>query len=276
VTTSAVDAAYFDTMGIARVAGRSFAAGDRTADEVVITESLARQLWPDRPAIGERLMVGCTNTVSAAVIGVVRDSAVQAVGEPAQPHLYRAFTDRDAGALAAVLLETATDPAHLAETVRRTLLDVAPGIRVYAVQPLGVHVSRSFGQLRWIAGILAGLGALAVLLAAVGLYGTIAYRVSLRTREIGLRMALGATRLMVFREVVGHGLFIVVVGVAIGELLTLPLTNVVASVQENVGPTPRWTHVAVALVWIAIGASATYMPAARAARLDPSAALRDG
>ena len=195
-------------------------------------------------------------------------------GEPPQPHLYRRFSARDAGALVAVLLDTTVDPAGLTETVRRTLLELAPGIRVYTVQPLAVHVARSFGQLQWITSVLIGLGVLALLLAAVGLYGAIAYRVSLRTREIGLRMALGATRLNVFRGVVGNALAIVAVGVAIGEFLTAVLTGIVASVQENIGRTPISTHVIVGLIWIAIGVTASYVPAARAARLDPSVALR--
>ena len=164
---------------------------------------------------------------------------------------------------------------RLTDTVRRTLLELAPGIRVYTVQPLSVHVARSFGQLQWITSILIGLGVLALLLAAVGLYGAIAYRVSLRTREIGLRMALGATRLNVFRGVVGSALAIVVVGVAIGEVLTTVLTGIVASVQENIGRTPVSIHVIVGLIWIAIGVTASYVPAARAARLDPSVALRE-
>jgi putative ABC transport system permease protein len=107
------------------------------------------------------------------------------------------------------------------------------------------------------------------------LYGAIAYRVSLRTREIGLRMALGATRLNVFRSVVGNALTIVVVGVAIGEFLTTVLTGIVGSVRENIGPTPVSMHVIVGLIWITIGVTASYVPAARAARLDPSVALRD-
>ena len=159
--------------------------------------------------------------------------------------------------------------------MRRTLLDLAPGIRVYAVQPLGVHVARSFGQLQWITSILIGFGILALLLAAAGLYGAIAYRVSLRTREIGLRMALGATRRNVFRGVVGSALAIVVVGVAIGEFLTTVLTGIVASVQDSIVPTPLYTHVIVGLIWMAIGVTASYVPAARAARLDPSVALRE-
>ena len=220
-------------------------------------------------------MVGCENPQPVSVIGVVRDSSIRAVGEPAQPHLYRRFTARDAGALVAVLLDATTDPARLTETVRRNLLELAPGIRVYTVQPLGVHVARSFGQLQWITSISIGLGVLALLLAAVGLYGAIAYRVSLRAREIGLRMALGATRLNIFRGVVGNALAIVVVGVAIGELLTAVLTGIVASVRENVGPTPLATHVIVGCIWMAIGVTASYVPAARAARLDPSVALRE-
>jgi putative ABC transport system permease protein len=275
VTSSAVDPAYFETMGIERLAGRSFAASDQTTDTAVITESLARRLWPDRSAVGERFMIGCDHPQPAFVIGVVRDSSIRAVGEPAQPHLYRRFAARDAGALVAVLLDTTTDPARLTEAVRRTLLEIAPGIRVYTVQPLSAHVARSFGQLQWITSILIGLGVLALLLAAVGLYGAIAYRVSLRTREIGLRMALGATRQSVFRRVVGNTLAIVVVGVAIGEFLTTVLTGVVASVRENIGPTPLSMHLIVGLIWIAIGITASYVPAARAARLDPSMALRD-
>ena len=275
VTSSAVDPAYFETMGIERLAGRSFAASDQTTDTAVVTESLARRLWPDRSAVGERFMIGCDNPQPAFVIGVVRDSSIRAVGEPAQPHLYRRFTSRHAGALVAVMLDTTTDPARLTETVRRTLLELAPGIRVYTVQPLGVHIARSFGQLQWITSILIGLGALALLLAAAGLYGAIAYRVSVRTREIGLRMALGATRLNVFRGVVGNALAIVVVGVLIGEFVTTVLTGVVAAVRENIGPTPLSMHVIVGLIWIAIGVTASYVPAARAARLDPSVALRD-
>jgi predicted permease len=275
VTTSRVDPAYFETMGIERIAGRSFAANDQTADTAVITASLARRLWPERSAVGERFMIGCDTPHSALVIGVVRDSSIRAVGEPPQPHLYRRFTAADAGALVAVILDTTTDPGRLTETVRRTLLELAPGIRVYTVQPLGVHVARSFGQLQWITSILIGLGVLALLLAAVGLYGAIAYRVSLRTREIGLRMALGATRRHLFRDVVSNALVIVVVGVAIGEFLATALTGIVASVRENIGPTPLSLHVIVGLVWIAIGVTASCGPAARAARLDPSVALRE-
>jgi len=126
-----------------------------------------------------------------------------------------------------------------------------------------------------VASVLVGLGAMALLLAAVGLAGAVAYRTNLRSREIGLRMALGATRRQVFRAVLGNGLAIVIVGVAIGELLTVPLTSAVASLQEGIGPAPLPTYVAAGLIWIVVALVASYVPAARAARLDPFVALRD-
>jgi len=277
VTTSAVDTTYFDTLGIKRVAGRVFAASDLTdtSPSVVVTESFARRLWPGRRAVGERLMIGCERPQPVIVIGVVRDSAIRAVGETPQPHVYRPFAARHASDLTAVLLDTTTDPAGLTETVRRTLVGLAPGIRIYTVQPLHVHVEQSFGQLRWVASVLVSLGAMALLLAAVGLAGAVAYRTNLRSREIGLRMALGATRRQVFRAVLGNGLAIVIVGVAIGELLTVPLTSAVASLQEGIGPAPLPTYVAAGLIWIVVALVASYVPAARAARLDPFVALRD-
>jgi putative ABC transport system permease protein len=276
ITTSAVDIDYFETMRIGIVAGRDFAAADlsRGASTVVVTESLARKLWTDNTAIGERVMIGCDATQAAIVVGVVRDSAVRAVSEPEQPHLYRPFDRQYSGGLTAILLETGTEPAALVQTVRDTLLGLGQGIRVYTVEPLGAHVEQSYGELRWRAAVLSGFGLLALLLAAIGLYGVIAYRVSLRTQEIGVRMALGASRAAIFREVLWQGLAIVLVGVAIGEGLTLLLTRVAGSLQVDIRPADLSTHVSIGLIWIAVALVACYVPAARAARVDPLLALR--
>ncbi len=162
----------------------------------------------------------------------------------------------------------------MVQPVRRTLLDSGQGIRVYTVQPLGTHVEQRYAPFRWLSKVLTGFGLLALLLAAVGLYGVIAYRVALRTQEIGVRMALGASRADVFREVLMYGLAIVFVGVAIGEVLTAVLTRVAASAQEGIAPAGAGTHVAVALIWIAVALCACFLPAARASRMDPLAALR--
>jgi len=121
---------------------------------------------------------------------------------------------------------------------------------------------------------LSAFGLLALVLAAVGLYGVIAYRVSLRTQEIGIRMALGAGRGAIVRDVVLHGLTIAVAGVVIGEVLAIPATRALASVQAGIRPGTPSTHVAAAVIWVAVALVACYVPASRAARVDPMKALR--
>jgi putative ABC transport system permease protein len=263
-------------MGIKLVAGRDFSVGDVSSNTsaVVVNESLARRLWPDRPAVGERMIVGCDDAQAAMVVGVVRNSVVRSLSDPAQPHLYRPFAPQYSGFLTAILVETSTAPAGMVEPVRRTLLGLGQGIRVYAVQPLAEHVERSYWPARWQAAIMAGFGLLALLLAAIGLYGVIGYRVTLRTQEIGVRMALGARRTDVFREVINHGLAIVLVGVAIGEVLAITVTRVVGSMQAGIVQIDLATHVATGVLWIAVAFVACYLPASRASRVDPLVALR--
>lgn len=219
-------------------------------------------------------MLGCDNSRPSEVVGVVRDSAVHALGEPPQPHLYRPLGRHYSGGLTAIVLETSTDPAGMVPAVRRTLLEMGHGVRVYAVQPLSTHVEESYADVRVQVAVLSGFGLLALLLAATGLYGVIAYRVSLRTQEIGVRMALGASRAGIFREVMWRGLVIVLIGLAIGELLTLPVTRAAGAMQIGIRPLGLSTHIGVALIWIAVALVACYLPAARAARVDPLVALR--
>ena len=158
--------------------------------------------------------------------------------------------------------------------VRQTLLAMGSNIRVYAVEPLSTYIDRSFTGVRWMATVLSGFGLLALVLAAIGLYGVMAYRVSLRTQEIGVRMALGAGRGAIFRDVVLHGLTIAVVGVVIGEVLAVPAIRALASVQAGIRPGTASTHVAGAVIWVAVALAACYVPANRASRVDPMEALR--
>ncbi len=277
VTTSGVDAGYFDLIGVDLVAGRQFTANDLSADTAtaVVNENLARRVRPDGRVVGEQLIVGCeATTQSAVVVGIVRNPALPALAEPGQPHLYRPFAPRSSGGFAAIVLESNGDAAGMVPPVRRTLLALGQGIRVYAVQPLSTYVEQRSAPIQWIATMLTVFGVLALVLAAIGLYGVIAYRVALRTQEIGVRMALGASRTDVFREVLRYGLAIVVVGVAIGEILTAALTRAARAVQEGIAPTGVETHVGVALIWIVVAGLACYLPAARASRVDPVVALR--
>jgi putative ABC transport system permease protein len=276
VTSAAVEPGYFDTMDIAMVAGRDFALRETSRDafSIVINERLAGMLWPRSSAVGERVLVGCEDTQSATVIGVVRNSAVRSLGETAAPHLYFSFARQYEGGLTAILLETTTPPGAMVQPVRRTLVELGQGMRVYTVQPLADHVATSYASIRWQASMLTAFGLLALALAAVGLSGVIAYRVTLRTREIGVRMALGAGRLNVFREVVGQGLSIAVIGVVIGEVLTIGLVRVLAAVDADIRPPGLIVLAATGIVWMAVAVLATYVPAARASRVNPIVALR--
>jgi predicted permease len=276
VSTNAVDLGYFHTMGIGMIAGRDFTSFDRRRESssMVITDSLAKRLWPNISPIGERILTGCQAPQASVVIGVVRDSAIRDVGEPPQPRFYRPFARQDDGGITAVLLETGTDPAAMVPEVRATLLAMGQNIRVYAVQPLSTYIDQSFTGVRWMAMALSGFGLLALALAAIGLYGVIAYRVSLRTQEIGVRMALGAGRGAIFREVVLQGLTIAVAGVAIGNVLAIPAIRALASVQAGIRPGSPSIHVAAAVIWVAVAVVACYLPASRASRMDPMNALR--
>lgn len=272
ITTALIDGDYFATMGIDLVAGRGFTVSDQST-MVIVNETLARRIGGDKAAVGERVMVGCQAAQAAIVVGVVTDSAIRSIGEIPQPHLYRPLTPEYSG-LTAILLETTTDPSGMVQPVRRALLELGQGIRVYRVEPLAVHVDQSFDKVRWLTAVLASFGILALILAAVGLYGTIAYRVTLRTQEIGVRMALGARRADIFREVVSYGLVIALIGIVIGEVLTAGLTGVVGAVQEGIRPTGAMAHIIVGLIWLVIAVVACYRPAARASRIDPIVALR--
>jgi len=271
-----IDRGYFHTMGIGMLAGREFTALDepREAATIIVTDSFAKRLWPNKSPVGEQVLVGCQAPKPLEVIGVVRDSAVRTVGEPPQPRFYRPFARQYDGGLTALLLETGTDPAGLVPAVRETLTGMGQRIRVYAVQPLSTYIDQSLTSVRWMAMVLSGFGLLALLLAGIGLYGVIAYRVSLRTQEIGVRMALGAGRRTIFREVVLQGLAIAIAGVVIGEVLAIPATRALASMQAGIHPGSPSTHVAAAVIWIAVAFVACYGPASRAARADPMDALR--
>jgi len=276
ITTGAVDPGYFRTMDIGVLAGREFTSSDTPSDApvVIVNEHLASGLWPNRSAIGEQLLIGCDAAKPATVVGVVSNSSVRSLGEPPHPHVYFPFAQNFSGGLTAILVETSTPPATLIEPVRRTLLAVGQGMRVYTVRPLSEHVEQSYSAIRWQTSILTSFGLLALVLAAVGLYGVIAYRVALRTREIGVRMALGAARRNVFREVVGQGLSIALIGVVIGGALMVMVGRLLGALDAAIQPPGLVVLGVTGLIWIVVAILATYVPAARASGVNPLIALR--
>jgi len=276
ITTGSVDPGYFQTMKIDVVAGRAFAASDSPGNGavVIVNERLASGLWPTGSPLGERVLIGCSTTTAATVVGIASNSSIRSLGESPRPHLYFPFAQHYSGGLITILVETSTPPGLLVEPVRRTLLGLGQGVRVYTVQPLSEHVEQSYSAIRWQTSVLTTFGLLALVLAAIGLYGVITYRVALRTREIGVRMALGAGRRNVFREVVGQGLSIALIGVAIGEVLMIMLGRVLGAIDPDIQPPGIVVLVGTGLIWIVVAILATYVPAARASGVNPLIALR--
>jgi putative ABC transport system permease protein len=277
VTASTVGPDYFTAIGIPLIGGRDFAVteSDSAALPVVVNENLARALWLGAPVVGERLLLGCKEPRAAVVIGVVRDSAITGLGEPIQPHVYLPFWQGYRGGVTTILVEAGAEPSAMVNPVRRALREMGQGIRVYTVEPLREHVVRSYALFRWLTSVLVMFGLLALLLAATGLYAVTAYRVAVRKREIGLRMALGARRREIFGQVVGQGLLITLSGVLIGQVLSAALIRAVGAVIPGIVAPDLTTFVAAGTLWLLVAAAASYVPAGRAASVDPLVVLRD-
>ncbi|MGA2737822.1 MAG: ABC transporter permease [Bryobacteraceae bacterium] len=274
-TTSIVSPGYLGTMRIPLAGGRDFSTADRPDGQpvVIVNEALAKRLWPGQPPIGKRLLLGCHDPVPLQVVGVARDARLESLGEAPKPHVYRAFA-QDSGGIQNIVLETPSDAGATLETVRKTVTASAAGARIYGVRPLREWVDRSYWQIRWEVCLLGAFGGLALLLAAIGLYGVVAYHVTLRTREIGIRMAVGAQPAAVLRMVLRQGLGLTFAGVAAGMAVSVLLARVLARLLYGVSPTDLPTYAGVLLLWLSVACVACYLPARRAARVDPSVALR--
>ena len=161
-----------------------------------------------------------------------------------------------------------------AETIRKTIVATNPAARVYTINTLSDWVDRSFWQVRWEVSILTALATLALLLAAIGLYGMISYQVTLRGREIGVRMAVGAQSSDVFRLILRQCLGSTLIGIAIGLVFSAAIVRLMANLLYGVSPTDPATYTAVSLLWLLVAVAACYLPARRAARVDPMSVLR--
>jgi putative ABC transport system permease protein len=260
-------------MGIPLLAGRDFTANEPRENVAIVNEALASQLWPDRPAIGQTLLFGCKHPVEIEVIGVTRNSQTRSIAGPAEPHIYRPFT-QDYGGMMSVLVETGPEPGAMVETVRSVIRSASPAVRIYGVRTLAEFVDGSYWQVRWEASLLAVIGALALFLAVIGLYGVIANFVSQQTRDIGVRVAIGASRSAIRAFVLRRGMALALPGMTLGVALSLASGRALSAFLFGVSPADFPTYAAVLLLWMAVCALALLIPANRAAAVDPVVALR--
>lgn len=275
-TAMTVGAGYLDTMGIALVEGRDFSALDRADGRLValVNQTLARRFWPHGSAVGHTLRYGCDRPQTLEVVGVARDSRIRSLNETSEPHVYLPFSQAWSSGIVFIVMETAGDPGSLSETVRKTLTAADPDFRTYGVKRLSEALEASFWQVRFEVWVLGILGSLALVLAAVGMYGAIAYHVTARTREIGIRMAMGARRADVFRLVIGQGVRVTLAGIAVGLVVSGLAARLLAGLLYGVSPTEALTWASAVAIWLVVAPVACWLPAMRATRVEPLAALR--
>jgi len=275
VQVNAVGAGYFETIGIPVLRGRAFTRDDtaRSPLVVVINETMAERFWPGEDAVGRRFRFFGDGD-STTVVGIARNSRYNGVAEDPIPFIYQPIRQAYSPT-AALHVRAEGHAAALAPAVRRAVQEIDPTLAVFDVRTLEDQVSESLAPLRLNVLMLATFGVLALALASIGLYGVASYAVTQRTREIGVRMALGARPSSVLRLVLAHGLTLVGIGIAAGLAVALALSPLIPSdLLPNTSARDPLTLSATAVLLAAVALAANYLPARRATRIDPLLALR--
>jgi predicted permease len=270
-----VSPSFFATMGIPVQLGRAFTDhdGSKAPKVTIVNEAAARKLFPDGDVLGRRLGGSFEKSGDYEIIGVVRDTKYSSVRDPGPPTMYRCVLQAPMRSLN-VVLRTAGDPLSMTESVRTAMRDVDPTLPVQRFTSQTEQISERFAQERLFATAYTAFGALALVLACIGLFGVMSYNVARRTNEIGIRMALGAQRRTVLGMVMRESMLLVTAGVLVGLGAALWAGRFVQTVLYGLAPNDPFTIASAAAVIVIVSALAGYLPARRAARVDPMEALR--
>ncbi len=278
VVTRTISPGYFDTMGIPLLKGRQFTDQDTdtTPNVVVINETMARTYWPGEDPIGKRIGAGTVEDPDdwIQVIGVVKDVRQFELTVAPRPQMYVTFRQIDFFPPRDLVVKTEVDPASLAATVRKAVWEIDKDQPVSNIRTMEEILLDSIARQRFSMLLLAIFAGVALILAAVGIYGVMSYSVAQRTHEIGIRMALGAQTNAVLRLAVGYGLKLVIAGVVIGLIAAFALTRVMSTLLFGVTATDPMTFGLISVLLILVAAIASYIPARRATKVDPIIALR--
>jgi putative ABC transport system permease protein len=279
VVTRVVSPHYFGTMGIRLLQGREFEDGRDRVDSpcvVAVSEAMARRFWPEGSALGKRITPGSPQNADnwCEVVGVVNDVRQRELASESPPMMYFSYAQAGFFAPRYLVVSTEGDPLALAGTVRKTVWEVDRDQPVSNVSSMEGVLSESIARQRFSTLLLGIFAGVALVLAAVGIYGVMSYSMAQRTREIGIRMALGAQKRDVLKLAVGQGLKLVAIGVALGLAGALALTRLMSSLLFGISATDPATLVTISLVLVAVALLASYIPARRAAKVDPLIALR--
>jgi predicted permease len=274
---------YFETMRIGLVAGRTLERADHEQQlpNVVVSKHLAERIWPGEDALGKRVSFASSDTVLAwySVVGVVDDVRDQGLNEDVRDLVYYPMVgangDEDWRSLdMTYVVRTAGPPTSLAGPLRAQVWEMDPNLPVADMRPMADILAESTARTSFTMMALAVAALVALLLGAIGLYGVVSYVVSERTREIGVRMALGAEKSEVQRMVVTQGVKLALMGLVVGLVASLALTRLLGSLLFGTSPTDPVTFATTSLVLLAVGTLASYLPARRASTIDPVASLR--
>jgi len=272
-------AAYFRVMGIPILEGRPFldSDGPDTPGVIVVNEAAARRFWPDQSPLGQQIQLPMTRdrSVMLTVVGVSANVRHGGLLKPPRSEIYVNSMQSDLNWASAVFVVRTPAPlSSMAEPLKAAFREVNPGVPVFRINTMDDVVARSMAEPRLYSWLFAAFAATAVALAAVGLYGLVSFSVTQRARELGVRVALGASRPEIMRLVFRQGLGLATVGAMIGLAGGAAATRTLAGLLEGVEATDPLTFAAVTGVLLAAAAIACYVPARRAARLDPLSALR--
>jgi putative ABC transport system permease protein len=264
---------YFRTAGVPLVQGRDFSEDEvrRSRAVAIVNETLARRYWPDGSAIGRRIHLGEFGQPAYEIVGIARDHAVRSVGESPRPYLHLPAGE---GTGIGLIVRTNTPAVSALPALRQAVWALEPDIVFKEDVPAADVAEATMAPTRIAAGLIGSFGALALLLAAVGLYGVIAYSVSRRTRELGIRMAVGASRGRILKMVLGQGLRLTAGGAIAGGLVALAGARVLASLLYGISPFDPAAYAAACALLLAVASLANLAPAIVAARTDPLRALR--
>ena len=243
---------------------------------VVVNETMAQTWWPGEDAIGKTVWLGCTQVERkiGQVVGIARDSRYAALDERSEPLYYASRLHESGDNSFALIIQTAGNPYQWVRPLMQVAQSAGPRLRIGEIQTLEDAVAVSLWEVKWQAALLGSLGLLAIVLAAIGVAGVMAYAVSQRTREIGIRMALGAQPGDVQWMVLAQGLRITGIGIVAGLLVSAASVRLLRNYLYGLSPFDPTAFAAASLLWLAIAILASWYPARRASRVDPMTALK--
>jgi putative ABC transport system permease protein len=278
ITTRMVSPNYFETMGMRLLKGRALSDQDRknTPAVVVISEGMAKRYWPGQDPIGKRISPGDPEKPEdwLQIVGVVNDVRQYQLDAQPKPQMYLTYAQVGFYAPRDLVVKTDVDPASLAATVRRAVWEIDKDQPVSDISTMRVILNESITKQRFSMLLFAIFAGLAMLLAAVGIYGVMSYSVAQRRSEIGIRMALGAQKFDVLKLTIGEGLKLVLIGIGLGLIGAFLLTRLMSSLLFGITATDPLTFAAISVVLVAVALIASYVPARRATKVDPLVALR--